>query len=92
MEKTLVTVRRGCAPCPDTSARIVHHLGRLNLLLQHHSIELGDVVTIDLIAPAVEELLPVRLVLGGWKFGGLIEFHGLSSFVRWTVRLLQQTT
>lgn len=90
MEKILVSVRRGCAPCPNTSARIVHHLSRLNLLLQHHSIELGDVVTIDFIAPAVEELLPVRLVLGRWKFGGLIEFHGLFSFVHRTVRLFQQ--
>ena len=88
MEKILVSVRRGCAPCPNTSARIVHHLGRLNLLLQHHSIELGDVVTIDLVASVVEELLPVRLVLSGWKLGSLLKLHGLSSFVRRTLRLL----
>ena len=45
-------------------------------------------ITIDLIASAVEELLPVRLMLGGWKLGGLIELHGLPGFIRRTVRLL----
>ena len=56
-------------------------MGRFNLLLQHHSIELGDVITINLIAPVAEELLSMRLVLGGWELGGLVKLHGLSGLV-----------